>query len=258
MTELTATNLSASIGRRKILDSVSVSFGAGELVGLIGPNGAGKTSLLKCLLGLMKADSGVISLDGQALTTWSRSEVARRLGYLPQGAPCHWPMTAKRIIELGWLPNTASTTKSDCLMKNSVNEAMEQTGTTYLRSRIVTSLSGGERTLVMIARCLAGPAPLLLADEPVTGLDPRHQTEIMQTLQTKATGLGGVVAVVHDLNLAARFCSRLVLMDRGRIVTIGTPNQVLVPEQLTKVYKIDVALQSVDGQKVVVYQSPQN
>ena len=258
MTELTATNLSASIGGRKILDSVSVSFGAGELVGLIGPNGAGKTSLLKCLLGIVKAESGGISLDGQALPTWSRTEVARRLGYLPQGAPCHWPMTAKQIIELGWLPNTTSTTKSDCLMKNSVNEAMEQTGTTYLRSRIVTSLSGGERTLVMIARCLAGPAPLLLADEPVTGLDPRHQTEIMQTLQTKATGLGGVVAVVHDLNLAARFCSRLVLMDQGRIAAIGKPNQVLTVEQLTKVYGIDVALQSVDGQKVVVYQSPQN
>ena len=167
MTELTAANISASIGRRKILDSVTVSFGAGELVGLIGPNGAGKTSLLKCLLGLMKADSGVISLDGQPLTTWSRSEVARRLGYLPQGAPCHWPMTAKQIIELGWLPNTTS-------------------------------------------------------------------------------------------NLAARFCSRLILMDRGRIVTIGTPNQVLVPEQLTKVYKIDVALQSVDGHNVVDYKSPQN
>ena len=258
MTELKATDLSASIGRSKILDGVSVSFGAGELVGLIGPNGAGKTSLLKCLLGLLKPDSGAISLDGQALPVWSRLEVARRLGYLPQGAPCHWPMTTEHIVELGWLPHAATMRKNDNQVQTSVDKALAQTGTTHLRSRVVTTLSGGERTLVMIARCLAGRAPLLLTDEPVTGLDPRHQIEIMQTLHAHAAGPGGVVAVVHDLNLAARFCSRLVLMDQGRIVSVGTPNQVLTPERLAKVYGIDVALQSVDGQKVVVYRSPQD
>jgi iron complex transport system ATP-binding protein len=106
----------------------------------------------------------------------------------------------------------------------------------------------------MIARCLAGGAPLLLADEPVTGLDPRHQIEIMQTLRAQAAGPGGVVAVLHDLNLAARFCTQLVLMHQGRIVSEGAPDQVLTSEHLANVYGIDAALRRVDGQMVVLHQ----
>jgi iron complex transport system ATP-binding protein len=254
VTVLKAMDLSASIGRTKILDEVSVNFGAGELVGLIGPNGAGKTTLLKCLLGLLKPDSGTISLDGRALPAWSRSEVAKRLGYLAQGAPCHWPMTAERIVELGRLPHAGSGRELNSQTLPSVSAALEKTGTMHLRSRVVTSLSGGERTLVMIARCLAGGAPLLLADEPVTGLDPRHQIEIMQTLRAQAAGPGGVVAVLHDLNLAARFCTQLVLMHQGRIVSEGAPDQVLTSEHLANVYGIDAALRRVDGQMVVLHQ----
>jgi iron complex transport system ATP-binding protein len=254
MIELKAEDLSASIGRNRILDEVSVSFGAGELVGLIGPNGAGKTTLLKCLLGLLKPDGGAISLDGQALHTWSRSEIAKRMGYLAQGAPCHWPMTAERIVELGHLPHAGTGRESGNQVRPSVSAALEKTGTVHLRNRVVTTLSGGERTLVMIARCLAGGAPLLLADEPVTGLDPHHQIEIMQTLRGQAVGPRGVVAVLHDLNLAARFCTRLVLMDQGRIVSIGAPDQVLTPERLAKVYGINAALRRIDDQMVVVHQ----
>lgn len=223
------------------------------MVGLIGPNGAGKTTLLKCLLGLLKPDNGEVSLDGQALPLWSRSEIAKHLGYLAQGAPCHWPMTVERIVELGRLCLAGSGRDPYGQARTSVAAALEQTGTLHLRGRVVTTLSGGERTLVMIARCLAGGAPLLLADEPVTGLDPRHQIEIMQTLRAQAVGCGGVVAVLHDLNLAARFCTRLVLMDHGRIVSEGAPDEVLTPEQLANVYGIDAALRRVDGQMVVVH-----
>lgn len=254
MTVLKAIDLSVSLGRNKILDQISVSFGAGELVGLIGPNGAGKTSLLKCLLGLLKFDSGAVSLDGQALPLWSRSEIATRLGYLAQGAPCHWPMTVERIVELGRLPHVGYRRQPDDQARTSVATALRQTGTTHLRRRVVTTLSGGECTLVMIARCLAGEAPMLLADEPVTGLDPRHQIEVMQALRAQTVGHGGVVVVLHDLSLAAQFCTRLILMDHGRVVSEGAPDQVLTSENLANVYGIDAALRRVDGQLVVLHQ----
>ena len=190
--------------------------------------------MLKCLLGLRRADSGAIRLDGKSLEAWKRPEIARRVGYLAQGAPCHWPMTAERIVALGVLPDAGRIDKA--VLDARVAQAMERTGTTHLRARDVTSLSGGERSLVMIARCLAGGAPLLLADEPVTGLDPRHQIAVMRTLaardNTHEGGGTGRVVVLHDLGLAARFCSRLVLLAEGRILADGPPRDVLTEANL--------------------------
>ena len=255
MTILEADGITITGPDRPILDRVSVAFGAeAGLVGLIGPNGAGKTTLLKSLLGLRRADSGAIRLDGKSLEAWKRPEIARRVGYLAQGAPCHWPMTAERIVALGVLPDAGRVDRAE--LEARVVEAMERTGTIHLRARNVTSLSGGERSLVMIARCLAGGAPLLLADEPVTGLDPRHQIAVMRTLaardNTHEGGGTGRVVVLHDLGLAARFCSRLVLLAEGRILADGPPCDVLTESHLATAYEITATIREIDGQMVIL------
>ena len=252
MTVLSANNLTVKGNFGPILESISLTFGPGELVGLIGPNGSGKTTLLRSLLGLLEPTDGDITLDGRALGTWSRTDIANRLGYLAQGAPCHWPMTVERIVELGRLPHNKSWLTSDAESQNIIENTLRLTGISHLRHRVVTSLSGGERTLVMIARCLVGRAGILLADEPVTGLDPRHQIEIIECLCSRVTENTGVVIVLHDLNLAVQYCTRLILINNGRVAAEGSPTSVLVSENLAQVYGIEAALHEIDGQALVV------
>ena len=252
MTELRTRNLSVKGNLGTVLDSVSVSFGPEELVGLIGPNGAGKTTLLKSLLGLIEPEDGEISLDGKAINAWSRIEKSKRLGYLAQGAPCHWPMTVEKIVELGRIPHRESWLGSAPKNKEIVTEALIKTGIYHLRDRVVTTLSGGERTLVMIARSLVGEAGILLADEPVTGLDPRHQIEILHTLLSRVSANTSVVIVLHDLSLAAQYCSRLILISEGGIVAEGHPMSVLTSENLAQVYGIEAELREIDGRILVI------
>ena len=252
MTRLSSNNLSIQDNNVSILNEVSVTFGPEELVGVIGPNGAGKTTLLKSLLGLLKPSSGDITLDEKTLGSWSRIDIAKRIGYLAQGAPCHWPMTVERIVEIGCSPHSLPLWGIDAEDRKIVENALRLTGISHLRDRIVTSLSGGERTLVMIARCLAGRSGLLLADEPVTGLDPRHQIEIIETLLSSISDKTGVVMVLHDLSLAARYCTRLILINNGRVAAEGNPASVLTSENLSEVYGIDASLRKIDGQSLVV------
>ena len=252
MAKLSSNNLSIQDNNVSILNEVSVTFGPEELVGVIGPNGAGKTTLLKSLLGLLKPSSGDITLDEKTLGSWSRIDIAKRIGYLAQGAPCHWPMTVERIVEIGCSPHSLPLWGIDAEDRKIVENALRLTGIFHLRDRIVTSLSGGERTLVMIARCLAGRAEILLADEPVTGLDPRHQIKVIQTLLSSVTKNTGVVMVLHDLSLAARYCTRLILIHEGRVTAEGDPMSVLTPQNLSDVYGIDASLREIDGQALVV------
>ena len=252
MTELNSKNLTVEGRTGLILDSVAVKLGPGELLGLIGPNGAGKTTLLRCLLGLLKPTSGEINLDGKSLGTWKRKDIAKRIGYLPQGAPCHWPMTVEKIVKLGRTPHQSTILAADSESEELVEGALQITRTTHLRHRVVTSLSGGERTLVMIARCLVSRSGLLLADEPVTGLDPRHQIEIIEALLSSVTKDAGVLMVLHDLSLAAKYCTRLILLHEGRVADEGHPTSVLTSKNLADVYGINASLQDVSGQRLVV------
>ncbi|UTW50212.1 ABC transporter ATP-binding protein [bacterium SCSIO 12827] len=256
MTILSARDLVVMRNGCRLLDGVSADFAPGSLTGLIGPNGAGKTTFLKALLGLVPIDGGDLRLDGKALTGFHPAEIARRVGYLAQGAPCHWPMSVERIIALGLLANGQDRRANIAAGDEAVAAALAATGTAPLRRRAVTTLSGGERTLVMIARCLAGGAPMLLADEPVTGLDPRHQLDVMEILRDRVSETAGTVAVLHDLTLAARYCDRLILMTDGRIVAQGSPAAVLRPENLAAVYRIEGGLHFIGGQPIVLSESP--
>ena len=224
---------------RAIVDGVSMALGAGEMVGLIGPNGAGKSTLMRAMLGLINLDGGSCALAGQPLRQWSLRERARRMAYLPQQGESHWPLAASRVIEMGRMPHLAPWQRPGPRDRQAIAEAIAQTEVEDLLGRVVTTLSGGERMRVNLARLLATQAPILLADEPIASLDPYHQLHIMEIFADHARCGGSVLVVLHDLNYAARFCDRLVVLHEGRCVAEGAPRQVLQPQLLRDVYGIE-------------------
>lgn len=160
------------------------------------------------------------------------------MAYAPQGAPVHWPLTVERLVELGRMPHLGPWQKLSPDDHDQVEAALVATETAHLKTRIVTSLSGGERAGVMLARAIAVGAPWLLADEPVASLDPYHQIEVMEILRGLAAEKTGVVVVLHDLALAMRFCDRVFLLDHGKVVASGPPGHVLSAENLERVYRV--------------------
>ena len=240
MSILTADRVGVDFRTTVALESASLELGEGEMVGLIGPNGAGKTTCLRALAGLLPPTRGVVMFRGKDIATASRKVLARAISYLPTGAPCHWPMSVRRVISLGRLPHLAN---QDGLKKSDesvIDDVMEQADVVQFAERPVTTLSSGERMRVMVARALAQSPKALLADEPVATLDPYHQLRVMELLADLAWRGGGVLAVMHDLSMAARFCDRLVLLVDGAIVAEGTPEAVLTPDRLRAAYGVDV------------------
>lgn len=235
---LKAEGLTVDLGTARILEAASLEVAPGQVVGLIGPNGAGKSTLLRALLGLVPVLSGTITLDGQNLAEMAPRDRARLLAYAPQGAPVHWPLTVERLVELGRMPHLGPWQKLGPQDHASVEAALAATETGHLKTRIVTSLSGGERAGVMLARAIAVGAPWLLADEPVASLDPYHQIEVMEILGSLAARKTGIVVVLHDLALAMRYCDKVFLLDKGRVVASGPPGQVLDATNLEQVYRV--------------------
>lgn len=222
-------NLSVLRGQCPVVDSVSAQVGAGELIGLIGPNGAGKTSLMRGALGLIAA-RGRSSLAG--LDPMAR---ARSAAWLPQAREIAWGLSVAELVALGRLPHGRDTQGAGAA---AVGEALRRMGLETYRDRTATHLSGGEQARVLIARALAQESPLILADEPNAGLDPAAQIATMEVFEAHARAGGAVVTSLHDLGLAARHCTRLWVMDRGRLVADGKPEEVLTEELLAEVFHI--------------------
>jgi iron complex transport system ATP-binding protein len=228
----------------------SMALAHGSVVALVGPNGAGKSSLLKAIAGLVPC-TGVVRSPEHALGSSSRAR-ARTIAYLPQSPAAHWPMKVRDLVALGRLPHRAFGGALEPEDGVAIEAAMRETGVTALAERAVDELSGGELSRVQLARALAVQAPILLVDEPVAALDPYHQLEIMHVLTEYATRDALVVAVLHDLTLAARFAHRIVVMHEGAVVADGRPEQVLSADTLRRYYRVEPFLSEVEGQPLVV------
>lgn len=256
-TTLNAQQVSFARDGTIILNNADLTLSQGELVGLIGPNGAGKSSLLRMMAGLQQPDSGQIYLSNEAqpqklLNEFSGRERAQLLAYLPQQETPAWPLQVEHLVGLGRAPwHKPMSGKSD-RDRQAIERALEITELQSLRQRIVTTLSGGELQRTLLARVFAGEPQIILADEPIAALDPYHQLHMMELLAEHAQQGGAVLAALHDLSLAARFCSRLVLLHRGKIVADGQPIEVLTTENLEQVYGISAYVDCRDEGVVII------
>jgi iron complex transport system ATP-binding protein len=244
-------NLSVDLGRRRVLRDVNATLAGGGLIGIVGPNGAGKSTLVRAVLGLVPPREGAIRLDGEDVAGLPRRRLARALSYLPQGQTLHWPLSVERLVALGRLPHLGPLSRLREADRQAITAAMERADVIDLAGRVATELSGGERARAMLARALAVGAPGLIVDEPLASLDPGHQIDVMELLAREAEGGALVVAVLHDLTMAARYCRRLLLIGNGALVADGAPAEVLTSERLRAVYGI-TALVDVQGQSPLV------
>ncbi|MEH6910904.1 MAG: ABC transporter ATP-binding protein [Oceanicoccus sp.] len=250
--ELSAQAISLQINDSIILQSLSTTINTGELVGLIGPNGAGKTSLLKILANLKQPDQGGCRLDGRSFSGISGKEFSQSIAYLEQGAPVYWPLQVRRLVELGRLPHLTPWSRLSALDNKMIEQAMQRAEVYHLKNRIVSTLSGGERLRVLLARIFATDPKIILADEPIAALDPYHQLHTMELFRQHCDNHGSAVVVMHDLNTAAKYCHRLILLDHGKIVIDGPPRDVLTPALLNQVYGIEAKVLDDDSDNLMV------
>jgi iron complex transport system ATP-binding protein len=215
---------------------VSLAAVPGEVLGVIGANGSGKTTLLRAALGLVKLYAGEARLSGRAAASLSDMERAGLAGYLPQERRVAWNMPAWRIAALGAGHRAPAEARRRAL------QALDEVGLSDLAERGVRDMSGGERARVLVARLICAGAPLLIADEPASGLDPDAALRIMAVLRSRAAAGAAIVATLHDLSLAAVACDRLAVLAAGRLLALGPPEQALAPEVLAAAFNLSGAL----------------
>lgn len=232
-----------SFDGRMVLEGISLTLSPGELVGLIGPNGAGKSTLLRLIAKLIPPDQGLIVLDGKEMRSLSQRSVAKTVALVPQQAQLAFSFPVREVVLMGRYPHLSRFQVEGAEDYRIVQEAMGSTETRQFAERPVTELSGGERQRVLLARALAQKPRLLLLDEPTAHLDLKYQFRSLRLVRRLVSqGITALVAI-HDLNLAGRFCDRLVLVDQGRIRVIGTSWEVLTREHLEPVYGIRIGIQ---------------
>lgn len=238
-----AEDISFSFGDTPVLESVSLTVAKGELVGLIGPNGAGKTTFLRLISGVLTPSQGTVTLDGDLLESLSTHEVGKRLAVVPQQTELSFDFSIRDVITMGRHPYQGRLERLQSADRTMVDQAMEQTETAYLADRPFSAISGGERKRVLIARAIAQDTPALLVDEPTASLDINHQVSVFELLRSLVSQDKAILAAVHDLNLAARYCDRLVLLADGQIQASGTAESVLQSDRLRQAYGIDTSIE---------------
>lgn len=242
--KLSISDLSFSFGACKVLKEITFEVTEGEFLGIMGPNGSGKTTLLRCLTRYLPSEAKAILVDMKPLHTLTDKQVAAMFAVVPQSSQTDFPFTVRDIVTMGRIPHIhgrlVSVRKEDAEI---VNEAMESTGCSHLADRPFSELSGGERQRAVIARALAQEPKALLLDEPTVYLDISGQLEMMDLVKrlNRERGLT-IIAVLHDINLASRYCDRIALLNQGRLDSIGPPTEVLTPETILGVYGVEVAV----------------
>ncbi|HHT76026.1 MAG: ABC transporter ATP-binding protein [Methanomassiliicoccaceae archaeon] len=226
-----------------VVSDVSFEAGEGQIVGILGPNGSGKTTLLKCINRVLSPKNGTVFINGVDYREKTRKQIAQQIGVVPQSANSSFPFTALDIVMMGRNPDLERFEREKESDLQIVSKAMEMTNTSFLADRPMDQLSGGERQRVIIARALAQRPRIMLLDEPTLHLDVNHQIEILDLISRLAREERMLVIIVtHDLSLAARYCDRIILMRKGRIVSAGDVTQVLTRENMAKVFSINAAI----------------
>ncbi len=242
---LTIENLHAGYGDKLVLQDVSLGVAPGEFLGVLGPNGCGKTTLLRAIRGTLKPGRGHVRLDGHDVGTIDKGSLARTMAYLPQDLAIDLDFTVRELALLGRSPHISRWVRESANDRRVADQAMQLADVLHLAERPVTALSGGERQRTFIAMCLAQEPRILLLDEPTNHLDLAHQMSILDLIaRLNRERRLAVVAVFHDLNLAAEYCGRLVLLDRGRVAELGSPAEVITEEAIRRVYGVQVAVQA--------------
>lgn len=247
--------LTFSYGPETVLDGVSLTLGQGDFIGIIGPNGSGKSTFLKNMAAILTPTGGEIIIDGKALQNWRRRDLARRLAVVGQGAGAGFNFSVEEMVAMGRYPYLDRFGSLKAGDRRAVERAMHLTGCYHLRHRGIFSLSGGERQRVILARALAQETPCLLLDEPTSFLDLGYQVELLELLRSlNLRERLTVVVVMHDLNLASRYCRKLFLLYRGRIHACGGPEEVLTREHILEVYRTEVLIEPhpLDGKPQVI------
>jgi len=247
---LTVRGLSFSYGDREILHDVSFSTAPGEVLGIAGPNGCGKTTLIKCIDRIFEP-GGRVEFGGKDMADLSTTEIAQLIAYVPQALTIGMAMSVFETILLGRRPYIRWSVSDADLER--VSAVIAELAIQHLAFRKMTQISGGERQKVMIARAMVQDPSLLLLDEPTSALDLRHQLEVMELVRRVARDKeASVLMAVHDLNLASRFCDRLMIMKEGRIVAMGTPSELLTRELIRDVYEVDAVISGESGYLQVI------
>lgn len=232
-----------SVAGRVLLHPLTLALPAKAVCGLIGHNGSGKTTLLKLLARQQPPGTGTIRFQGRPLGDWGAREFARRVAYLPQQPPGVGGLTVRELVALGRYPWHGPLGRFDAGHRRIVEEAMVLTDVAGFAGRVVESLSGGERQRVWLAMLLAQNSDCLLLDEPISALDVAHQVEVLELVCRLSRDRGlGVVVVLHDINMAARYCDDLVALRGGRLLARGTPAAMMKPDMLQAIYGISMGI----------------
>jgi iron complex transport system ATP-binding protein len=243
---LEACGVQFSYGGAPVIDDVSLTLGPGEMLGVIGPNGSGKSTLMRVLSGVLPPARGEVRLHGRRLATYARRELGRAIAVVPQETVIEFPFSVIEVVLMGRSPHLGGFAFEGDRDLEVARTAMQRTGVWELAGRSIHELSGGERQRVVLARALAQETRILMLDEPAAFLDIRHGVEIYDLLQDLQREGRSIVTVLHDLNLAALYCDRVVLLKAGRVVCAGAPSQVITYGTLTEVYETEVYVDTND------------
>ncbi|ARJ43197.1 sugar ABC transporter substrate-binding protein [Pantoea alhagi] len=237
---ISAENVTWKVGKKVIVDDVSLTVSSGETVGLLGPNGSGKSSLLRLLAGIRRPHSGTVMLDGKNISHIAKKQLARRIAFVEQHGATEANMRVRDVVKLGRIPHHSPFSSWSPRDDETVTEALQKVDMLKYSDRGWQSLSGGERQRVHIARALAQTPGEILLDEPTNHLDIHHQIQLMKLITE--LGVTSIVAI-HDLNHAAMFCDALIVMQKGKVVARGTPQQVLTESLLWEVFQVDTRIE---------------